>query len=67
VGFDSGTDQSSTIAALESMGAVVERSSARLIALDAPDEATASAPSEFLAQTERHGELVFETGKDDRR
>lgn len=63
VWFDPGADQSSTIASLESMGALVERSSARLIALDAPDDATASALSGFLVQAGRRGDLVFETGR----
>ena len=45
------------------MGALVEWSSPNLLAADAPDVHHAKAFADFLAERERRGELMYETGR----
>jgi hypothetical protein len=44
-------------------GALLEWSSATLLALDAADEAHAEAIAGYLSEQERAGRLMFETGR----
>ncbi|WP_218130027.1 DUF4265 domain-containing protein [Pseudonocardia oroxyli] len=48
---------------LESLQSIYEWSSASLLAVDARDEAHASIVAEYLADGERSGMLLYETGK----
>lgn len=45
------------------LGGQLEWSSTHLLAVDAPDEATAARISSFLADLQERGELVYETGR----
>jgi hypothetical protein len=48
---------------LESLGSLVEQSSSNLLAVDTVDEHHATLVSEFLAERERLGDLIYETGR----
>ncbi len=48
---------------LESLGALLEWSSANLLAVDARDQAHAQVVADFLQEREDLGQLMFETGK----
>jgi uncharacterized protein DUF4265 len=48
---------------LHAMGALLEWSSANLLAVDAPDGSHAQVIADFLAEEERAGRLMFETGR----
>ena len=48
---------------LEDLGALPEGSSKNLLAVDAPDAAHGQARAGFLADRERQGQLINETGK----
>jgi hypothetical protein len=48
---------------LESLGALLERSSANLLAVDAHDQAHAEVIANFLQERENLGQLMYETGR----
>lgn len=48
---------------LEELGALLEWSSANLLAIDAADASQAQTVADFLAEQERGGRLMFETGR----
>jgi hypothetical protein len=48
---------------LAELGALLEWSSANLLAVDAADEAHAQAIADYLAEQESAGHLMFETGR----
>jgi hypothetical protein len=48
---------------LMNMGALLERSSTNLLAVDAPDLHHAKAVANFLAEREQRGQLMYETGQ----
>ena len=50
---------------LESLGALLEWSSANLLAVDAGDQAHAQVVADFLQEREELGQLLYETGKTD--
>ena len=54
---------STVVERLESLGALMEWSSANLLAVDARDLQHAQEIADYLAGAERRGELVFETGR----
>lgn len=48
---------------LADLGVSLERSSPNLLAVDAADDVQATAVANFLADQEREGRLIFETGR----